>query len=110
MQKTWENFPAIIENIGEQAVNAKYLHYYLESKQDFSNWIKDGISKYGFINGEDFSTNLLKSTGGRPSIDYILALDTAREIAMVEGNEKGVANTDNSRKYWKHKSLINRGF
>src|SRR5699024_10405129 len=47
--------------------------------------------KYGFIEGEDFSTFLAKSTGGRPSTEYYLVLDTGKEIAMVENNEQGRA-------------------
>ena len=39
---------------GQQAVNARDLHKFLESKQDFSTWIKARIQKYGFIENEDF--------------------------------------------------------
>lgn len=38
----------------QQAVNARDLHKFLESKQDFSTWIKARIRKYGFIENEDF--------------------------------------------------------
>ena len=38
----------------QQAVNARDLHKFLESKQDFSTWIKGRIQKYGFIENEDF--------------------------------------------------------
>ena len=31
------------------AVNARDLWKFLESKQEFANWIKDRIRKYGFI-------------------------------------------------------------
>ena len=39
--------------------------------------------------GKDFITILLESTGGRPSQDYILTLSSAKEIAMLNGGEKG---------------------
>jgi anti-repressor protein len=77
------------ETGGIQAVSAKDLHVFLESKKDFSEWIKNRIEKYGFEDGKDFTPFQGKSTGGRPSLDYILTLDTAKEISMVEGNEKG---------------------
>ncbi|MFS1539527.1 MAG: antA/AntB antirepressor family protein [Candidatus Phlomobacter fragariae] len=32
-----------------QTVNARDLHVFLESKQDFSTWIKKRISEYGFV-------------------------------------------------------------
>lgn len=73
----------------EQLVDARELYEKLESKRDFSNWITDRIEKYDFIENIDFTTILLKSTGGRPRIEYALTLDTAKEIAMVENNENG---------------------
>jgi len=42
---------------GISTVNARELHQYLESKQDFSNWIKNRIKKYGFIEGQDYVNN-----------------------------------------------------
>lgn len=73
----------------EQLVDARELHQKLKSKRDFSNWITDRIEKYDFVENIDFTTVLLKSTGGRPRIEYALTLDTAKEIAMVENNEQG---------------------
>lgn len=81
--KVYEN------DMQEQIVNARELHERLESKRDFSNWITDRIEKYSFIENIDFTTILLKSTGGRPRTEYALTLDTAKEIAMVENNEQG---------------------
>lgn len=72
----------------QQTVNARELHAFLESKQEFSNWIKNRIEDYGFLDGVDFLTNLSK-TQGRPRIDYFLSLDMAKELSMVERNAKG---------------------
>lgn len=82
----------ITEQNGQQAVSARDLHRFLESKQQFTDWIKDRIEKYGFIENQDFEVfhNFMKNpNGGRPLTEYALTLDTAKEIAMVEGNEKG---------------------
>lgn len=46
----------ISENNGKKAVNARYLHSFLESKQEFANWIKGRINKYDFVEGKDFET------------------------------------------------------
>ena len=73
---------------GEQLVSARELHEFLESKQEFTNWFKNRIEKYGFLENEDFMTILSKS-GGRPQTNYILKLDMAKELSMVEANEKG---------------------
>ncbi|MRM97296.1 antA/AntB antirepressor family protein [Riemerella anatipestifer] len=95
----------ITEQNGKQAVSARELHSFLESKQDFSNWIKNRIEKYGLIEGQDYQKlyfdyngNLLNINLNKNididnqrvmKIEYILSIDTAKELAMVEGNEKG---------------------
>lgn len=79
-----------INNQEIQTVNARELHSFLESKRDFSNWIQERIKNYGFIDGMDFTTNLLKTpNGGRPRTEYHLSLDMAKELSMVERNDKG---------------------
>lgn len=47
------------------------------------------MTEYGFTEGEDFSSFLSKSTGGRPSQDHIIKLDMAKEIAMIQRTDKG---------------------
>ena len=79
----------LIKIYNGKLVDARELHAFLGSKRDFSNWITQRIQKYGFEDGKDFSTNLLKSQGGRPSKEYYLTLDMAKELAMVENNAKG---------------------
>ncbi|WP_175253478.1 antA/AntB antirepressor family protein [Pseudomonas sp. BMW13] len=73
----------------QQLCDARDLHTFLSVGRDFSTWIKDRIEQYGFVDGEDFSPFLGKSTGGRPGMEYHLTLDTAKELAMVENNEQG---------------------
>ena len=79
----------IITRDDTQYVNARDLHASLGVGRDFSTWIKERIEKYGFIEGKDFSPKLGESTGGRPTIEYDLSLSMAKELAIVENNEKG---------------------
>lgn len=79
----------IQERSGIPTVNARDLHEYLESRQEFANWIKGRIEKYDFIENADFLTILSKSTGGRPCVEYYLTLTMAKELAMVENNDHG---------------------
>ncbi|MFS1584077.1 MAG: antA/AntB antirepressor family protein [Candidatus Arsenophonus phytopathogenicus] len=73
-----------------QTVNARDLHAFLESKQKFADWIKDPIQQYGFIESQDFIVILGKTpNGGRPAKEYHISLDMAKELSMVERNEKG---------------------
>jgi len=86
----------IEEKDGKQTVNARELHEFLGNQRQFANWIQERIEKYDFIDGQDFLTIQLKSNGGRPSIDYYISLDMAKELSMVENNEKG----KEARKYF----------
>jgi len=79
----------ITEQNGQQAVNARDLHCFLESKQDFSDWIKNRIEKYGFVENQDFEVFHNFMEKGRPRIEYALSIHCAKELAMVEGNERG---------------------
>jgi len=77
---------------GAQTVNARDLHTFLESKQDFSTWIKTRIEQYGFAEGVDYLLHKFMEqlpSGAKQKIDYHLTLDMAKEISMVERNDKG---------------------
>ena len=39
-----------------ETVSARELHSFLESRQDFSTWIKKRISEYDFTVNQDFTT------------------------------------------------------
>ncbi|EFL3055458.1 phage antirepressor Ant, partial [Escherichia coli] len=74
--------------------NARDLHAFLGVKKVFAAWITNRISEYEFIENQDYIllSNLGKQTSGRGGHnrkDYHLTLDTAKELAMVERNEKG---------------------
>ena len=89
-------------------VNARELWKKLESKQQFSDWIKNRIEKYGFVEGEDYimlhkimkpeksiteliseNYEIKKRGGDKKSIDYYLTIDMAKELCMVENNDWG---------------------
>ncbi len=80
-----------------ETVNARELHAKLGSRQDFSDWIKNRISKFGFTHGEDYttaeslSTINLGSAKARPQklIEYHISIDMAKELSMVENNDNG---------------------
>ena len=74
------------------AVNARDLWKFLESKQEFANWIKDRIRKYGFKEGLDFTVDKIingENKGRFAANEYFISLDMAKELAMVENNERG---------------------
>jgi anti-repressor protein len=70
------------------SVDARELHAFLESKQRFADWIKGRINQYGFTQGVDFVANHSSMTSP-PRIEYVVSIDMAKELAMVERNQKG---------------------
>ena len=87
-------FNGTIANETTLLVNARDLHTFLGVGKRFASWITERIAEYGFVENQDYilvSPNReIKGRGGdRRSKDYHLTLDTAKELAMVERNEKG---------------------
>ena len=81
--------------VGENCVSARELHEGLEVGRDFTTWVKGRISKYGFEENIDFTIvnlappNRGASWGGNNKLDYIITVDMAKELCMVENNELG---------------------
>lgn len=87
-----EEIIKVEERNNTQVVNARELHQFLMVGKDFSTWIKSRIEKYGFVENEDFEVfpNFGENpNGGRPTKEYAITLDMAKELAMVENNEQG---------------------
>lgn len=87
-------FNGTISNETALLCNARDLHAFLGVKKVFAAWITNRISEYEFIENQDYIllSNLGKQTSGRGGHnrkEYHLTLDTAKELAMVERNEKG---------------------
>lgn len=80
---------------GKQSVSARELYTFLEVSEKFTDWSKR-MFEYGFDEEKDFIRIIGKSNGGRPSIDYALTIDTAKEISMIQRTEKG----KQARKYF----------
>lgn len=82
----------IEERNGQQAVNARHLYGWLEVKKDFSDWMKAQITRCDLVENQDFEVfpqKVENSKGGRPSTEYALSLDAAKEISMMSQTEKG---------------------
>jgi len=95
---------------GNQVVNARDLHQFLvkdakggQIGEDFSNWIKRMLD-YGFQKSIDFDIlefdwegNLIHTKSSESDSqalrifkrDYVLSISAAKEIAMIQNNDKG---------------------
>ncbi|MGX2974450.1 antA/AntB antirepressor family protein [Ursidibacter arcticus] len=73
-----------------QLCNARELHQFVESQQDFSHWIKNRIDEYGFVENEDYIKITVRTGGrGRAKIEYHITIDMGKELGMLEKNAKG---------------------
>lgn len=82
----------IEERNGEQLVSGRELHEFLEVKTRFDIWF-DRMVEYGFIENTDYIAYVQKSTHANnreyTQTDYGLKLSMAKEISMIQRNEKG---------------------
>jgi anti-repressor protein len=78
-----------VDYSGEKpAVSARELHEFLEVKTAYKDWFPR-MCEYGFSEGTDFCSFLSESTGGRRGQDAAVTIDMAKEICMLQRNEKG---------------------
>lgn len=72
-------------------LSARELHEFLGIGTEFAKWMQR-MCEYGFSENQDyrvFVKNDDNSKGGRPSTDYEITLDMAKEIAMIQRSDKG---------------------
>lgn len=85
----------IEEMKGIETVNARELWEKLGVQQKFADWIKIRIEKYDFIENIDFIRFLKKTKGdengygNKSLIEYYVSIEMAKELSMIENNEKG---------------------
>ena len=73
-------------------VNARDLHKWLESKQDFSTWIKKRIKQCQFVENIDFvllHKKVEQVSGAKYRIDYFISYDMAKHLSMLEKTNNG---------------------
>jgi anti-repressor protein len=73
-------------------LSARELHEFLEIETPFKKWF-GRMAEYGFSQEIDYREVMDKIVqnpkGGRPSTDYEITLDMAKEIAMIQRSDKG---------------------
>ena len=75
----------------KQTISARELHESLKIGTRFNDWFPRMV-EYGFIEGSDFYSKMSKtSSGGRPSKDYEISVDMAKQICMIQRTPEGKA-------------------
>lgn len=75
-------------NTDQPTVSARELHEFLEVKAPYRNWFSR-MCEYGFEESKDFRTFLCETSGGRPKHDAEITIDMAKELCMLQRNERG---------------------
>ena len=77
------------EKDGEQLVSGRELHKFLESSERFSKWWERMVG-YGFIENKDYTLyQKVHPQNKQEIIDYLMKISMAKEISMLQRNEKG---------------------
>lgn len=84
-----ELVPVYETSTGEKVVYGSELHKVLEVKSRYREWINRRFSDIDAIENEDYEAAEISAPSGQAKKEYIIKLDTAKEMAMLERNEKG---------------------
>lgn len=93
---------------GKQLVSARELHEGLGVEKKFTQWIENQLNSIDATENTDYTKVIFKDTlskTGQTKTDYIITVDTAKEICMVVGvsprtNSETKALSKEFRKYF----------
>lgn len=76
----------------QPTVSARELHEQLHIGTKFTTWF-DRMKEYGFTEGNEFFPKMGETSenGGRPSVDYDITVDMAKQICMIQRTPEGKA-------------------
>lgn len=84
-----ELVPVYVTSTGEKVVYGSELHEVLGVRTPYKDWSSRRLSDVDAIENEDFEAAQICAPSGQTKKDHIIKLDTAKEMAMLERNEKG---------------------
>jgi len=82
----------ITEQNGKKVVSARELHAFLEAGSNVNTWFKNQVERAMLIENEDFVCVQISESegrGGQNKMDYAISINSAKEIAMLNGGDKG---------------------
>lgn len=84
--------PVSYDNPERPTVSGRELHDFLKIETPYAKWF-GRMTECGFTEGEDYAEVLDKNVqnplGGRPSTDHQLTIPMAKELCMIQRNERG---------------------
>ena len=93
VQTYQKNFPELLQDVDGFTIDARVLWMQLgEPQGKFANWVKRKIIDKGFVENVDyevFHKTVKNPKGGRSTDEYMLTVDTAKNICMMENTDAG---------------------
>lgn len=81
--------PVYETSTGEKVVYGTELHSSLRVKSNYRDWIRNRLNDCEAVENEDFEAAKILAPSGQRRKEHIIKLDTAKEMAMLERNERG---------------------
>lgn len=73
----------------EQTVSARELHEFLDLGTEFRHWFPR-MCEYGFVEWRDYTPVIFDHPQNhQPTADYQMTIPMAKEVSMIQRNEKG---------------------
>jgi anti-repressor protein len=74
---------------GDIIVSARELHEFLKVDTPFRKWFPR-MTDYGFVEGADYTPDIfVRPLNNQGTKDYLLKIDMAKEISMLQRSDKG---------------------
>lgn len=84
-----ELVPVYETSTGEKVVYGSELHEVLGAPSVYREWVKRRLSDIDAVENEEFQGVEISTPSGQTKKDHIIKLDIAKEMAMLERNDKG---------------------
>ena len=84
-----ELVPVYVTSTGEKVVYGTGLHEALDVKSNYREWSKRRLAECDAVENKDFQGVEISTPSGQTMKEHIIRLETAKEMAMLERNEKG---------------------
>lgn len=84
-----ELVPVYETSTGEKVVYGSELHEVLGVRTPYKDWSTRRLNDIDAVENEDFEAAQICAPSGQTKKDHIIKLDAAKEMAMLERNEKG---------------------
>ena len=79
----------ITDNNGNEVVSARDLHAVLENKDNVNTWFIRQANRAMLVEDVDFTRVAFLQPSGQTSMDYAVNVNSAKELAMLNGGNKG---------------------